>query len=128
MIKASIILSTYHGLCGLCHGMGVVIDKDIISELVSIVGPQYITALLSEKTFKENDEENFISIQMGSNFAQKVGEMIKSNSQSDLVTSARSNKSSAKDGDIKSERIFEYLKQSEKHDLVDDLEEDQLDF
>lgn len=104
------------------------IDKDIISELVSIVGPQYITALLSEKTFKENDEENFISIQMGSNFAQKVGEMIKSNSQSDLVTSARSNKSSAKDGDIKSERIFEYLKQSEKHDLVDDLEEDQLDF
>ena len=30
VLKASIILTTYHGLCGLCSGMGLVPDKDII--------------------------------------------------------------------------------------------------
>ena len=35
--------------------MGVVTDKDIISELISLVGPQSIVWLISEKTFKDND-------------------------------------------------------------------------
>lgn len=109
VIKASIILSTYHGLCGLCHGMGVVADKDIISELVSIVGPQSITALLSEETFRENDEDNFISLQMGANFSQKVGELMRQNS-SGIIKSARSDRSSQKGGDLRSERIFDILK------------------
>ena len=26
VLKASIVLSTYHGLCGLCHGMGIIPD------------------------------------------------------------------------------------------------------
>ena len=42
--------------------MGVVTDKDIISELISLVGPQSIVSLISEKTFRENDHDNFISL------------------------------------------------------------------
>jgi hypothetical protein len=57
--------------------MGVVVDTDIISSLVSIVGPQSIMALVSDQTYKANDEENFISLQLGSNFSQKVGDLVR---------------------------------------------------
>ena len=30
VLKASIILSNYHGICGLCHGMGLTPDFDIV--------------------------------------------------------------------------------------------------
>ena len=49
--------------------MGIVTDKDIISELISLVGPQAIVSLISEFTFKEVDYDNFISLQMGKSFA-----------------------------------------------------------
>lgn len=62
MLKASIIFTTYHGLCGICHGMGIVMDKDIISELISLVGPSAIVSLISEQALNENDDDNFISL------------------------------------------------------------------
>lgn len=40
MIKASIILSTYHGLCGLCFGMGLLPDEDIRDEMKNLIGPE----------------------------------------------------------------------------------------
>lgn len=30
VLKATVILSTYHGICGLCFGMGLVPDLDIV--------------------------------------------------------------------------------------------------
>lgn len=42
--------------------MGIVMDKDIISELISLVGPSAIVSLISEHALKENDDDNFISL------------------------------------------------------------------
>lgn len=39
VLKASIILANYHGICGLCHGMGLTSDFDIVQELLSLMGP-----------------------------------------------------------------------------------------
>jgi hypothetical protein len=39
VLKASIILTTFHGLCGLCHGMGLTPDLDIVQELLTLMGP-----------------------------------------------------------------------------------------
>ena len=74
--------------------MGIVTDKDIISDLISLVGPETIMSLISEHTFKEVDEDNFISLQLGKSFAEKVRDMDRSNSQNELIKSARSDKSS----------------------------------
>ena len=30
VLKASTILATYHGLCGIAHGMGLIPDRDIV--------------------------------------------------------------------------------------------------
>lgn len=38
MLKASVIMSTYHGLCGLCMGMGLIPDADIRDEISSLIG------------------------------------------------------------------------------------------
>jgi len=92
--------------------MGVVTDKDIISELISLVGPQSIVSLISEQTFIDNDNDNFISLQLGKSFAQKVREMEAKDAQSDIIKSARSDKSSQKGEDIKGERIYHMLKKS----------------
>lgn len=40
MLKATVILSTYHGLCGLCMGMGLLPDQDIIDEMNSLIGTE----------------------------------------------------------------------------------------
>ena len=71
MLKASIILSTYHGLCGICHGMGIVPDYDIISELYSLVGSEAIKILVSAESLSQceqsrsipfsSDNENYIT-------------------------------------------------------------------
>jgi len=34
VLKAAIILSTYHGMCGLCDGMGLLPDADIVNEII----------------------------------------------------------------------------------------------
>jgi len=38
LLKASIILSTYHGLCCLCMGMGLLPDEDIRNEMTNLIG------------------------------------------------------------------------------------------
>lgn len=30
VVKAVFVLTSYHGLCGLCHGMGLTADIDIV--------------------------------------------------------------------------------------------------
>lgn len=40
LLKASIILATYHGFCGFCHGMGLVPDRDIEFEMLKLFGPE----------------------------------------------------------------------------------------
>ena len=42
VLKASIILSTYHGMCGLCFGMGLEPDADVVEDLLQVVGPQVL--------------------------------------------------------------------------------------
>lgn len=49
VLKASIILSTYHGLCGLCSGMGLRPDKDIVHELLSLMGPEALELTVSKE-------------------------------------------------------------------------------
>jgi hypothetical protein len=39
ILKAGIILATYHGMCGLCQGMGMQPDLDIVDELLIFLGP-----------------------------------------------------------------------------------------
>ena len=34
VLKATIIISTYHGMCGLCDGMGLLPDADIVNEIL----------------------------------------------------------------------------------------------
>ena len=76
VLKASFILSTYHGLCGLCLGMGLQTDNDIVSMLASLVGPK-IELIVSSQALKRanvtaqskesvlsNDEESLISFCM----------------------------------------------------------------
>ena len=48
VLKASIVLSTYHGLCGLCHGMGVIPDQDIVQELLTLMGPEALEVTISK--------------------------------------------------------------------------------
>lgn len=73
VLKAAYILSTYHGLCGLCLGMGLQTDNDIVAMLASLVGPK-IELLVSSQALKRanvtvqskenalsNDEESMIS-------------------------------------------------------------------
>jgi hypothetical protein len=38
MLKATVILTTYHGLCGLCMGMGLQPDEDIRDEMSNLIG------------------------------------------------------------------------------------------
>ena len=40
LLRASFILFTYHGLCGLCLGMGLVPEQDIIQQMISLMGPE----------------------------------------------------------------------------------------
>ena len=47
ILKASLILITYHGLCGLSFGMGINIDIDIVLNLQNIVGPAILELLVS---------------------------------------------------------------------------------
>ena len=49
-MKASIILSTYHSLCGLSQGMGLPPDQDIVQELYNLVGTEAIELLVSHDT------------------------------------------------------------------------------
>ena len=47
ILKASLILCTYHGLCGLSFGMGIQIDMDIVLNLQNIVGNDILELLVS---------------------------------------------------------------------------------
>jgi hypothetical protein len=47
ILKASIIFSTYHGLCGLCAGMGLIPDLDIVQELLTLMGPEALELTIS---------------------------------------------------------------------------------
>jgi len=38
VLKAGIVLATYHGMCGLCQGMGLLPDRDIVDELLIFLG------------------------------------------------------------------------------------------
>lgn len=107
--------------------MGVVTDKDIISELISIVGPQSIVSLISEQTFKENDNDNFISLQLGKSFADKVKDLESQDEQNDVIKSARSDKSSQRGEDLKGERIYHMLKKSLTTDQNDSDNADESD-
>ena len=49
VLKASIILSSYHGLCGLCSGMGLVPDLDIVQELLTLMGPEALELTISKE-------------------------------------------------------------------------------
>jgi hypothetical protein len=40
LVKASLILSTYHSMCTLCQGMGLTCDDDIQEEMLSLIGPE----------------------------------------------------------------------------------------
>ena len=50
ILKASIILSTYHGLCGLSHGMGLVPDHDIVQTLYQLVDYKALELMVSSET------------------------------------------------------------------------------
>jgi hypothetical protein len=49
VIKACIILATYHGISGFCHGMGLIPDFDIVEELLSLMGPQALELIISKE-------------------------------------------------------------------------------
>ena len=49
VLKASIIFATYHGMCGLCQGMGLKQDQDIIDELLVLLGPEVFEAVFKQK-------------------------------------------------------------------------------
>ena len=53
VLKACIILNTYHGLCGLCHGMGLTPDIDIVQELLTLMGPQALELTISKETLNK---------------------------------------------------------------------------
>jgi|TARA_B110000285_G_C15127523_1_gene621263 hypothetical protein len=58
VLKASIILSNYHGICGLCHGMGLTPDFDIVQELLSLMGPQALELTISNEAYKHRNSPN----------------------------------------------------------------------
>ena len=49
VMKASIILATYHGICGLCQGMGVTPDIDIVQELLTLMGQEALELTISKE-------------------------------------------------------------------------------
>jgi hypothetical protein len=49
VLKACAILVTYHGICGLCHGMGLTPDDDIVEELLGLMGPEALELLVSKE-------------------------------------------------------------------------------
>jgi hypothetical protein len=51
VIKACFIMSTYHGLCGLCLGMGLQPDTDSLVMLTKVFG-QKVEMLVSSKILK----------------------------------------------------------------------------
>lgn len=53
VLKASMILTGYHGLCGLTHGMGLTPDIDIIQELYTLMGPQALELAVSKETLNK---------------------------------------------------------------------------
>jgi hypothetical protein len=55
VLKASIILANYHGICGLCHGMGLTSDFDIVQELLSLMGPEALELTISNEAFKNRN-------------------------------------------------------------------------
>lgn len=59
VLKASIILSTYHGLCGLSHGMGLVPDYDIIQTLYQLVDYKALELMVSSETLQNSGVLNY---------------------------------------------------------------------
>jgi len=53
VLKASFILTTYHSLCGFCHGMGLTPDLDIVQELLTLMGPQALELTISKETLNK---------------------------------------------------------------------------
>jgi len=49
VLKACCILVTYHGICGLCQGMGLAPDDDIVQELIGLMGPEALELLVSKE-------------------------------------------------------------------------------
>jgi hypothetical protein len=47
VLKASIILSTYHGLCSFCMGMGLIPDSDVMKDMQSLIGHVSVSKTLS---------------------------------------------------------------------------------
>ena len=63
VLKACVILATYHGLCGLCHGMGLVPDLDIVQEMLSLMGPEALELTVSKETIQisQNADRHYFS-------------------------------------------------------------------
>lgn len=59
VVKAVFILTTYHGLCGLCHGMGLTPDIDIVQELLTLMGPQALEPISREALNKRSMTKSY---------------------------------------------------------------------
>jgi len=62
VLKASLILLTYHGICGLCHGMGLIPDEDIVSEMRSLMGPEALELTISKESISGKKKVMFSNI------------------------------------------------------------------
>jgi hypothetical protein len=61
VLKACIILTTYHGLCGLCFGMGLTPDIDIVQDLLTLMGPQALELKVSKEALNTRVHKAYAS-------------------------------------------------------------------
>ena len=61
VLKAAIVLSTYHGLCGLCHGMGINPDQDIMLQLVTLMGPEALELTIAKDSQSRIKSQSYYS-------------------------------------------------------------------
>ena len=102
VLKATVILSTYHGICGLCFGMGLVPDLDIVQELLTLMGPEALELTISKEQIRTNSNQKINSYH---------APLLSGNEGDQSSCASRSQRSHS---DEQSKKILQYLKKKEK--------------